>query len=172
MKVVLYVNTLGVTASGWNGMVMLQRDDSEQEVYQAARDCGHCAQCGRELKPAEAVWREVFQFYRKRMTLGGMPFTVAPVCKTCHLECDGWAPAKPCEKCQRMVVNLRRFNRVHTFCCRSCEVRYYSHRRKKGPAQQMCGECGEVFKPTRSDSLYCSNACRQRNYRKRAKKSV
>ena len=152
-------------------MVMLQRDESEQGVYQAARNCGHCAQCGRGLKPEEPVWREVFQFYRKRMTLGGIPFTVAPVCKRCHLEYDGWAPAKPCEKCQRMVVNLRRFNRVHTFCSRLCEVRYYSHRRKKAPAQQMCGECGEVFKPTRSDSLYCSNACRQRSYRKRAKKS-
>ncbi len=166
------LHTLPVTERGWNGMVMLQGDDSEQGVYQAARDCGHCAQCGRELKPAEAVWREVFQFYKKRMALGGMPFTVAPVCKTCHLEYDGWAPAKPCEKCQRMVVNLPRFNRKHTFCCKSCEVRYYSHRRKKATAQQMCCECGEVFKPTRSDSLYCSNACRQRSYRKIAQKSA
>ena len=60
-----------------------------------------------------------------------MSFTVAPVCKKCHLEYYDWAPTKPCEKCQRMVVNLPRFNRKHTFCCKSCEVRYYSHRRKK-----------------------------------------
>ena len=50
-------HTLPVTERGWNGMVMLQRDESEQGVYQAARDCGHCAQCGRELKPQEPVWR-------------------------------------------------------------------------------------------------------------------
>ena len=150
-------------------MVMLQRDDSEQGVYQAARDCGRCAQCGRELNPAEPVWRDVFQFYKKRMRLGGMSFTVAPVCEKCHLEYYEWAPAKPCEKCQRMVVNLPRFNRKHTFCCKSCEVLYYSHGRKMAAAQQVCVQCGEVFRPTRSDSLYCSNACRQRSYRKRAK---
>ncbi len=153
-------------------MVMLQRDESEQGVYQAARDCGHCAQCGRGLKPEEPVWREVFHFYKKRRMLGGMPFTIAPVCKECHLnDCD-WSPPIPCETCQRMVVNLPRFNRVHTFCCRSCEVRHYSHRRKKAAARQMCGECGEVFKPSRSDSLYCSNASSQRSYRKIARKSA
>ena len=165
-------HTLPVTERGWNGMVMLQRDESEQGVYQAARDCGHCAQCGRGLKPQEPVWREVFQFYKKRRMQGGMPFTIAPVCENCHLTTYDWLLPKPCEKCQRMVVNLPRFNRVHTFCCRSCEVRYYSHRRKKAAAQQTCGECGGVFKPTRSDSLYCSNACRQRSYRKRAQKSA
>ena len=148
---------------------MLQRDDSQQGVYQAARDCGHCAQCARELNPAEPVWREVFQFYKKRMRLGGMSFTVAPVCKKCRLEYYDWIPAQPCEACQRMVVNLPRFNRKHTFCCKSCEVLYYSHRRKKAAAEQLCAQCGEAFRPTRSDSLYCSNACRQRSYRKRVK---
>ena len=153
-------------------MVIHQSDDSEQGVHQAARDCGHCAQCGRELKKTEAVWREVFQFYQKRRTLGGVSFTVAPVCKKCHLEYDDWAPAKPCITCQRPVVNLPRFTRKHTFCCKSCEVRYYSQRRKKAAAQQKCVECGRIFKPTRSDSMYCLNACRQRSYRKRAKKSA
>ncbi len=63
-------------------MVTLQRDNSEQGVYQAARDCGHCAQCGRELKPAEPVWREVFQFYKKRMTLGACPLPLHPSVKS------------------------------------------------------------------------------------------
>jgi predicted Zn-ribbon and HTH transcriptional regulator len=112
-------------------MGMLHRDESEQGVYQAARDCGHCAQCCRGLKPEEPVWREVFHFYKKRRMQGGILFTIAPVCKNCHLTTFDWLLPKPCEKCQRMVVNLPRFNRVHTFCCRSCEVRYYSHRRKK-----------------------------------------
>ena len=166
---IVRLHTLPVTERGWNGMVMPQYDDSEQLVYQAARDCSHCARCGRKLKPAEPVWREVFQFYKKRMTLGGTPVTVAPVCEKCRVEYSDWATAQPCEKCQRMVVHLPRFDRKHTFCCKSCEIRYYSHRRKKAAAQQRCVDCGEVFKPARSDSLYCSNACRQRSYRKRAK---
>jgi hypothetical protein len=148
---------------------MLHRDDSEQGVYQASRNCGHCAQCGRGLDSAEPVWRDVFQFYKTRLGQGGMSFTVAPVCKKCHLEDYDWAPARPCERCQRLVVNLPRFNRKHTFCCKSCEILYYSHRRKKAAAQQVCVQCDGVFRPTRSDSLYCSNACRQRSYRKRAK---
>ena len=31
---------------------------------------------------------------------------------------------------------------------------------------RVCKVCGKVFTPTRSDGVYCSNACRQKAYRK------
>ena len=31
---------------------------------------------------------------------------------------------------------------------------------------RVCKVCGKVFTPTRSDDVYCSNACRQKAYRK------
>jgi predicted nucleic acid-binding Zn ribbon protein len=32
---------------------------------------------------------------------------------------------------------------------------------------RTCEDCGTVFRPERSDTRYCSSACRQRNYRER-----
>ena len=31
----------------------------------------------------------------------------------------------------------------------------------------LCAACGVIFEPTRLDGRYCSNACRQRAYRRR-----
>ena len=31
----------------------------------------------------------------------------------------------------------------------------------------MCAQCGKAYRPQRSDSKFCSDACRQRNYRER-----
>jgi len=37
-------------------------------------------------------------------------------------------------------------------------------------SERLCGSCGNAFKPTRSDALFCSNRCRQQNYRESKKK--
>jgi hypothetical protein len=33
---------------------------------------------------------------------------------------------------------------------------------------RLCGQCAKPYRPGRSDSLFCSNACRQRAYRERS----
>ena len=38
---------------------------------------------------------------------------------------------------------------------------------KKSTAPTRCAECGHDFRPARTDSRFCSNACRQRAYRQR-----
>jgi hypothetical protein len=35
------------------------------------------------------------------------------------------------------------------------------------PRTRSCSQCGQPYRPQRSDSRYCSNACRQRAYRER-----
>ena len=40
-----------------------------------------------------------------------------------------------------------------------------SQKRREARQDRVCKVCGKVFTPTRSDCVYCSNACRQRAYR-------
>jgi hypothetical protein len=40
------------------------------------------------------------------------------------------------------------------------------------PFKQSCEACGQTFVPERRSARYCSNACRQRAYRQRDKRSV
>ena len=41
-----------------------------------------------------------------------------------------------------------------------------SERAREARKDRVCKACGKVFTPTRSDGIYCSNACRQKAYRK------
>ena len=41
-----------------------------------------------------------------------------------------------------------------------------SERAREARKDRVCKICSKVFTPTRSDGIYCSNACRQRAYRK------
>ena len=40
-----------------------------------------------------------------------------------------------------------------------------SQKRREALQDRVCKVCGKVFTPTRSDCIYCSNACRQKAYR-------
>ena len=40
--------------------------------------------------------------------------------------------------------------------------------RRRAMRVGICESCAETFRPSRADSRYCSNACRQRAYRRRA----
>ena len=51
-------------------------------------------------------------------------------------------------------------HRIQCECCRSLKKRI-----ERGAYTCPC--CGEQFLPIRADARYCSNACRQKDYRKR-----
>jgi len=164
-------------------------EETARQIYTAADDCSICANCWRKLEPMEPVWRRMFRFDCKRSRY----WTIAPVCEHCSCEATliplskipdlvkvvtgdkeqifdyDWVP-KSCKNCGRPVSNEgdRSYGR-HVFCCRNCARRFYSLSRKKAPESMECSECGKEFKPTRSDSVYCSNVCRQKSYRKRTK---
>ena len=63
-------------------------------------------------------------------------------------------------------------HRIQCECCR--KVIYTQTRNRKYCSFQRiergaytCPCCGEQFLPIRADARYCSNACRQKDYRKR-----
>lgn len=77
-----------------------------------------------------------------------------------------------CAECERPVFMPQADGRyrVHAFCCKRCEVDYYSREQRLARAldPRPCVECGETFQPKRKDAMYCGAACKQRAYRKRA----
>lgn len=50
---------------------------------------------------------------------------------------------------------------------REYDNRRARERRAKKRGDRECAQCGETFEPRRTDSVYCSNRCRQKAYRRR-----
>jgi len=82
---------------------------------------------------------------------------------------------EPCEGgCGLLVVSFFRFDRrrwhhsEYRTCSKRCtEIAAKRRRRHATTSERSCETCGETFAPPRSDGRYCSNACRQKAYRKR-----
>lgn len=149
-------------------------DDPERQrhlnICNATHHGSHCAVCARELKPDEPVWREPIQtgcnFY------GWAKYWLAPRCRQCAEGPEGYYEARPCMGCGRTVNTP--WHRAHskiTACCEDCrdKAALAAARavRRKARGHPICPECQETFEPTRSDSKFCSGACRQKAYRKR-----
>jgi hypothetical protein len=114
---------------------------------------------------------------------------LAPVCGTCFAsgharigaadhghEWQWTSPGRgwydepsPCDGCGRPVVYGRdsRWCR-RLYCSERCERRAeYRASRPGADRKTACASCGVEFAPKRSDSRYCSPACRQKSYRTR-----
>jgi hypothetical protein len=146
-----------------------------------AREMGACAACNRKLEPGEPVWMCVFSDEGRF----GRTWMAAVVCAACYAETftsfDGrytyrrhrlagwhsrWAitGAWSCKGCGRQVH--AHSHRVATYCTESCKRAAANQRRRVESAARTC-PCGRSFTASRSDAVYCSNACRQRAYRQR-----
>ena len=82
---------------------------------------------------------------------------------------NGLPVPRPCETCGREVAfGVWRRSRK-TFCSRECAREVHNRPRRIKPEPRVCKRegCSEVFIPTRSDALYHSGACKQRDYRGR-----
>ena len=130
---------------------------------------GPCDECGKPIGASDAVviyWRETeygsffaFTCYdcRPRMAMG----------------------KRQCGNCKRTFYSER--NRNLMYCCKRCRDEYYKTRyyhevtkprriaARQNKRDKSCKSCGREFSPPRSDSVYCSNACRQKEYRERKK---
>jgi hypothetical protein len=71
-----------------------------------------------------------------------------------------------CRHCARVVHSTSGQWRS---CTVACQERHRRARRRLGRPCATCATCTAPMTPARSDSRYCSNACRQRAYRRRAK---
>jgi hypothetical protein len=82
----------------------------------------------------------------------------------------------PCDTCQHLRT-------IHLWCD-SCRSRWWREREERlerdrayrrdlrarnriEPLARACADCGEYFTPSRADTRYCSDACRQHAYRER-----
>jgi len=147
--------------------------DRVRQARRAQKNCNLCGKCGRKLDRGETVWRVYIGGLGHGIV--GRIWTVAPVCGQCRPQYRRYLQEKPCENCARGVINEaneRRWYRKYTVCSDRCE---HEHRQsiKKQNRQQpdcVCGVCEKPFRPSRCDAVHCSNACRQRDYRRRKQK--
>jgi hypothetical protein len=162
----------------------MARAKTEREtIVNARRFCKCCAKCGRKLASGEPIWRDRAG-QRRSVKFGSMVFhrnpELAPHCEQCatsdRIIDSIFSSPKPCEHCSRLVYQL--YNRVrhrHTFCCSECEKVMRSallsaaakqQRAKVRGSTRQCKTCDKPFEPARTDASYCSNACRQKAYRR------
>jgi hypothetical protein len=129
----------------------------------------HCEKCDRDLLPGECAYRR--RAYIGHGFFGGARMPMQTECRDCMGADRVVMRECACGHCQRpLFVPCDGVWRRHPFCCRSCEVAFYSARQlaKRARAPQPCPVCVQPFKGARADSKYCSSACRQKAYRHRA----
>lgn len=116
----------------------------------------------------ERIWRVRVRAGRTRFRRSSM----VAWCNECS-ERGGYRGGEfgPCAACGREVVNTEPRPRIHFFCSERCQADFYAarqrERRRGRRAPRPCASCGGGFTPARLDARYCSNACRQREYRRR-----
>ena len=74
-----------------------------------------------------------------------------------------------CEYCRKVIYTQTRNRKYCSF--QTCSHKMLNLRKSlKKRAERgtyTCACCGEQFLPIRADARYCSNACRQKDYRQR-----
>ena len=144
-----------------------------RKTRNAQRDASHCADCEREIKPSEPVWRFRVSWH----SYIGCSHNLAPHCEQCSKShWRSFRKAEACEGCGRPVYNEWHSLRPRrSVCSEQCRHKATSAaaKRKRSEARgtRQCQDCGKTFKPTRSDARFCSVACKQRAYRKRVRNS-
>ena len=122
-----------------------------------------CYRCERDIGAGETVyrirsnWRPVINIY----------------CEQCHLPKD--FDQGVCETCKREVYYPRdRVYRRHIFCSEGCQNEHYSkvqREKRLKNRQKECNECGQAFTAPRSDTKFCTSACKQRAFRQRQRRA-
>jgi len=125
-----------------------------------------CFDCGHEFSPTETIYRKSIS----HRTLFGWGSPVVSYCESCQPRYWDVDYGK-CDTCEREVYfpwdqRIRR----HIFCSDRCSRDYYNQRQKEGrlaARQKTCIGCETDFLAPRSDTKFCSAACKQKAYRAR-----
>jgi hypothetical protein len=139
----------------------MRLDSSWDQRMLAASNAEVCAKCGASIAAGDPVWIDTYRYYLKAAT-----------CAECARRpwdepelvgrCDGG--------CGHEVHVRERLDRLRLFCCRRCEIRFYTLQRKNERARRRrrhCAVCGGMFEPRRAGARTCGSACRQKAYRVR-----
>jgi hypothetical protein len=132
-----------------------------------------CQACRRDLAEGEPIYR-ISNGYDGpwHQSLGGAVGSVCGDCKNQYWSWgQQWESAEPCAHCARRVIRSGRRKRPkYVVCGAACRAAVYGEvaRGRRRLPSRRCADCGNDFVPKRSDAEYCSAACKQRAYRKRA----
>jgi hypothetical protein len=133
----------------------------------------YCDRCGRKLAPAQTVYR-----FRGRTDdlLGSQYDRRLTMCADCFKKSwyakspDYVSEPRPCKGCGRTVIDCFSYWES-TYCSEHCRLDYYREqareKRELARGKRICANCGQSFMPKRTDSRYCSAACKQKAYRQR-----
>lgn len=74
-----------------------------------------------------------------------------------------------CEYCRKVIYTQTRNRKYCSFqtCGHKMLNLRKSFKKRVERGKYTCACCGEQFLPIRADARYCSNACRQKDYRQR-----
>ena len=139
----------------------------------------NCERCHRKLNTTETVWKQ-YSRYGLRSCLGS-------ICDDCFFKrtrygdeefweerlkwaLKSWREPLPCAHCGRQVRISKRYKLRLIVCSPACRVAIYAAQTKlrRAHSPQPCMVCEKSFTPKRTDSRYCSAACKQKAYRRRA----
>lgn len=140
---------------------------------------GECPLCGVEAGNAPMVDAEVGRRPARNRRAW---WTRQPICAGCATtghrpeSADGktiaWIDVDPtrhpvvaCEACGQQLHMEPDRRRKRVTCSNSCRQKTYKTIRV--PSSVTCDGCGNTYEPARSDSRFCSPACRQKAYRER-----
>lgn len=160
---------------------------AQEEVHVKQLLIIRCVACRKDFGPSEVVYRTSVNYetgkpldwptgaYRGWRT----PYisTVqAPVCEDCRPQGDHfkWSDPVPCAACGRPLrCAFKRQGKGARTCSHTCWRRLNAERQrqKRGSKDRtrLCVICQSPFVPTRSDAATCSQKCRQKAYRERAR---
>lgn len=140
---------------------------------------GECPLCGDRVQDAPMVDAEVGRRAARNRRAW---WTRQPICTACAAtghrpeSADGktlaWIdvnatqhPVVTCEACEQQLHMKPDKRRKRVTCSNSCRQKLY--KTKRVPLAVTCDGCGNTYAPVRSDSRFCSPACRQKAYRER-----
>ena len=140
-----------------------------------------CEHCLRSLADGETSFRVSLGYVDHYYWRTGYPNrSVGFACKPCVDELNSlsifhhFRDAVPCHVCSRPVaLTLNRKVPKIVVCSTACRTRYKGAGEKRPRMiarviKRACEHCGETFEPSRSDARYCSAACKQAAWRRRA----
>lgn len=130
-----------------------------------------CAKCGESFAPDQPVVRQWRRWSRKDIACRGV--VTIQTCIECAGELDRQVQKEhSCGVCGRMVITGS-FNGVCSARCRWIQAKRRQRKQQQTPRPVMaCTTCGGVISGGRSDSFYCSSACKQKAYRNRQRWKV
>ncbi len=139
---------------------------AQRERYSDSAKGLVCYDCGHNHSPRETIyygsvrgWGFCSHTYKK-----------ASYCESCKPSLWNTEYAN-CDTCNRTVYYpYRNIDRRHLFCSEKCGRDHYNNvqrEKRLRNRQKECDGCSKAFTAPRSDTKFCSTACKQKAYRQR-----